>query len=489
MSIHTDSLEIEGTVSSLSTPAPGTRESDLQDPRTELLSRITRSSVFARSEQLTKLLSYVCHMAVLERFEEINEQHIGVAVFGRSPDYDSAADSIVRSHATRLRQKLEQYFRGEGRHESLRIEIPRGGYVPRFYTAAEAESAQVLASASISAVAPVEPDLPSSDTTKPHDAELGASFTFKGLAPTGKHILRPRSIVLLSVLGTLLVGALVLIAVLHLRRDAALAAGRTGISQTAIERSFWSTLFPASNKTMVVLGDSGLSLYETVINREVSLEDYVDGDYQNPDRIRGVPSEASLDLTLDLASRRYTSVVDADLAQRLSRLPQWTPTNASTVFARDLRAADASTSNLILLGSRQSNPWVSLAEPSLDFVLVPDGTRGFQFLNRHPHAGEFKIYGYKDNHGNFGAANVYGDVAYLPNPGGQGMILILSGMWISGTQSAGRFVLDSPRFSAWLKSIVNADGTIPPFEILLSTNSLQGNATYTSIIAKRVRGK
>jgi hypothetical protein len=49
--------------------------------------------------------------------------------------------------------------------------------------------------------------------------------------------------------------------------------------------------------------------------------------------------------------------------------------------------------------------------------------------------------------------------------------------------------MDSPRFSAWLKSIANPDGTIPPFELLLSTKNLQGNATYTSIVAKRVRGR
>ncbi|QHN02906.1 winged helix-turn-helix domain-containing protein [Granulicella sp. WH15] len=430
-------------------------------------------------------------MAILERFEEINEQHIGVAVFGRSPDYDSAADSIVRSHATRLRQKLEQYFRGEGRHEPLRIEIPRGGYVPRFYPGASTDSAQTLTSSPAPSVAPSEPDLPASDTTKPHEAWPAAPLTFEEPAPSGKRIFGSRSIVLLSVLTTLLAGGLLLGMVRHLRRDAMLAAGRASNSQSPIERRFWDTLFSANGKTrtIIVSGDNGLSLYETITGHEVSLEDYLDGDYQNPDRIRGIRSEASVDLTLDISSRRYTSFVDADLAEQLSHLPQWTPTNAGTVFARDLRAADAATSNLILLGSRQENPWISLAESSLNFVLVPDGKRGFQYLNRNPRAGEISIYGYKDNHGNFGAANVYGDVAYLPNPGGQGMILVLSGMWISGTQSAGRFVLDSARFSAWLKSIANPDGTIPPFELLLATQSLQGNATYTSIIAKRVRGK
>ena len=102
------------------------------DPRRELLQRIVASPTFIRSERLCSLLTYVCEMALKGRGAEINEQKIGQAVFGRSQDYDSTIDGIVRTQASRLRQRLEQYFREEGAEEPVQVVIPRGGYVPVF---------------------------------------------------------------------------------------------------------------------------------------------------------------------------------------------------------------------------------------------------------------------------------------------------------------------------------------------------------------------
>ena len=57
----------------------------------KLVTRIITSPSFARSERLCSLLTYVCDMALKGREAELNEQKIGQAVFGRSPDYDSSS--------------------------------------------------------------------------------------------------------------------------------------------------------------------------------------------------------------------------------------------------------------------------------------------------------------------------------------------------------------------------------------------------------------
>ena len=107
--------------------------------------------------------------------------------------------------------------------------------------------------------------------------------------------------------------------------------------------------------------------------QEVTLANHVGGVY----RTAGAsPIPASQQLALSLASRRYTSIVDLNIASQLSHLPQWSPEHSATVFARDLKPPDADSSNLILIGSREANPWVSLAEPSMNFVLVADKKRG-----------------------------------------------------------------------------------------------------------------
>ena len=96
------------------------------------MDRIIASLAFAKCERLSSLLAYVCDLALNGRVKEINEQRIGEAVFGRPRNYDSSIDGIVRTQASRLRQRLELYFREEGLDEPIRVIIPRGGYVPVF---------------------------------------------------------------------------------------------------------------------------------------------------------------------------------------------------------------------------------------------------------------------------------------------------------------------------------------------------------------------
>jgi hypothetical protein len=438
-----------------------------RDPRWLLVERILATPEFERSARLSDFLSHVCRLALEDRSDEISEQSLGEIVFGRKPGYDSSADSIVRSHALRLRHRLEFYFSTDGAIEPLHIEIPRGGYVPRFYT----PNVDLPASQDAQPV-PIPPTVSSieaSPSMAVHEAPRRENRWLKGLAVG----------VLLGAMGTLVV--------FHLRQDARLAASSAEARQPPILRQFWTRLFPANGRTVIVSGDSGLVLFKTVTGSNVNLSDYLNGSYGKVDPNKKFLSGTPGTIAADLASRRYTSIVDLDLATRIAHLPQASSEHAVNIFARDLRPADAARSNLILIGSQEANPWISLIEPSMNFILTRDAQgHGFYFVNRHPRDKELKEYRPTDEPGNLGAQDVYGDVAYLPNPSGNGMILALSGLWMSGTQSAGNFVLDGAKFSEWLKSIANSDGTVPPFELLIETKNLQGNAAYSSVIAQRI---
>ena len=50
----------------------------------------------------------------------------------RIDGYDPRLDPIVRVEARRLRSKLEEYYSGPGHAEQIRIEYPKGGYLPVF---------------------------------------------------------------------------------------------------------------------------------------------------------------------------------------------------------------------------------------------------------------------------------------------------------------------------------------------------------------------
>ena len=106
-----------------------TRRSDL---RWGVVERIAASQHLKSSPRLCQFLLYVAECAIREAPEEATEQQIGIRVFGRPPGYNSSEDSIVRTHARLLRQKLEAYFAEEGVGEKFIVEMPKGHYLPVF---------------------------------------------------------------------------------------------------------------------------------------------------------------------------------------------------------------------------------------------------------------------------------------------------------------------------------------------------------------------
>ncbi|MFN3318249.1 MAG: hypothetical protein ACK43M_05870 [Allorhizobium sp.] len=96
----------------------------------EALQRVLRSQTFARSERLRSFLKFVVEMEQLGLSHQLKGYTIGIDVFSRSHGFDPGTDPLVRVQAGKLRKLLNQFYACEGRHETLRIRIPLGGYVP-----------------------------------------------------------------------------------------------------------------------------------------------------------------------------------------------------------------------------------------------------------------------------------------------------------------------------------------------------------------------
>lgn len=97
------------------------------------LERIVTSRTFASSEVLQRLLKHlVSHVLRAEEFA-ISENSLGIEVFRRKESFDPRIDTIVRVQIRRLRLRLTQYYKTEGRHDPLCIEIPKGSYIPVFH--------------------------------------------------------------------------------------------------------------------------------------------------------------------------------------------------------------------------------------------------------------------------------------------------------------------------------------------------------------------
>lgn len=96
------------------------------------LRRVLESASFRRSERNSKFLQFVCEAALKGEAANLNEYVIAHEVFGRGAGYSPGEDSVVRRQAHSLRQRLHEYYEGEGHNDQLRIELPVGRYVPVF---------------------------------------------------------------------------------------------------------------------------------------------------------------------------------------------------------------------------------------------------------------------------------------------------------------------------------------------------------------------
>ena len=421
------------------------------DPRWELVERIVASSAFIRSPRLCSLLMHLCELGLQGRSDEINEQSIGEALFERAPNYDPSIDGIVRSHASRLRQRLEQYFSEEGARETIRLSIPKGGYTPLF----EALSEPVLEQSSVVSTHPRPADRPSAVTTDPP-----ASDRYRHL---------------FWATGIALVAACIFIVFLCVRAHSA-----HSLTSSTAKHPLWSVLFEPDRSTLIVASDTGLTSLQTLTGVNVNLAEYLSGDY----RSHAAPASGTTpELARVIASRRYTSIVDLDIVTKLYQIPGAPLNRIQLGYARDLRPNDLKNRPVILLGSKEGMPWVQLFEDKMNFVLVHDHqNQRFVVLNRLPQSNELSRY---EAALTGPVHRVYGLIALQPNIEGSGPVLLLEGTSMAGTESAADFVFDDSRLLPFLAKIKQKNGSLPYFELLLQSNNMNGSASGSAILAYR----
>jgi len=440
---------------------------DAEDPRWQLALRIAASGLLGRSDLLSDFLLYIVDRRIRGRTEEITEQQIGVIVFGRAEDYDPNDDNIVRSYARKLRKRIEEYFATEGREETLRLEIPRGGYTPIF-----SDAPPVLSKSHDSAAR---------EYTGPAHAGLSEPVVSEKLeivSPVAPGISRrarqPFRISRVTVLA-LLIGILLGVGLMLLKQSRWMES-----RQDALSRGLWSQLFSKDRDTFVVPSDDGLVIMQRLIERPVPLTAYVNGNYRSAVKTDGEPRAEEI---LKLGSRRFTSVVDLDFAAHLAQLREVVPERMMIRYARDLRMDDLRTGNVILIGSDESNPWIELFGPQLHFRFRfdPEPDKPSGFANLYPRPGEAALYTTKGQE-----EQTYGIVAYLPNLTNSGHVLIVAGLNTAGTQAATAFLLDPSSMMPILQKAKTAGGDLQPFELLVGAGNVATNASTPHIVLERI---
>src|ERR1700746_640181 len=100
----------------------------------ELLDDILRSTPFRTSRQCQDLFRHIVEHSLAGSDDSLRERVIGIEVFRRAPDYDTAEDPVVRLRAADVRKRLAQYYQTRGNSTAQwKIEIPTGSYKAQFH--------------------------------------------------------------------------------------------------------------------------------------------------------------------------------------------------------------------------------------------------------------------------------------------------------------------------------------------------------------------
>lgn len=97
------------------------------------LQSVLSSSAFAGSKGCQVFLRLAVERSLAGDVELLPEPVIGVEMFGAPADYDTSNDAVVRVRATEVRKRLAQYYTEAKQTPQVRIELPRGSYVPEFH--------------------------------------------------------------------------------------------------------------------------------------------------------------------------------------------------------------------------------------------------------------------------------------------------------------------------------------------------------------------
>jgi hypothetical protein len=407
------------------------------DERSRLLDRVLASSQFRSSQRLREVLVYIVDCALKETPEAATEQQIGVHVFGRTPGYNSSEDSIVRTHARLLRQKLAEYFTTEGSAEPVILEVPKGHYFPIFRSREAVEPAPTRIPA-------IVPPLPRDPTPQvPHEVTPADAVPARS---------RWASMRFGFALGTLLVGGLGVFGVLL-----AGALHKSAVAVSSLD-TFWAPFFASEplviySNTLFV-GDSKTGL-------------------------RYAPSGAGSQSgpLID----HYTGIGEVAAVYELTRL--FDAHHANFVLKRSLLVTwdEAKLRNLVFIGSRAENPSLNALPSLADFTMVANpGSAGF--VNNHPRPGEQARYERPEHPLN----KDYAVIALIPGVESGKRTLMLSGLTTMGTQGAVEYVSHKDTLADLMKHIASPGGEVRPFEALLEVPIQGGVPLQGKLIAIRV---
>ena len=102
-----------------------------QEDVEQTLQRICISAEFAKAGRAKDILQFIVRHSLAKPGISLSERDIAAEVLDSPDDWDPKIDPSIRITVGRLRAKLDRYYALSGDSDPVRIELPKGSYVPR----------------------------------------------------------------------------------------------------------------------------------------------------------------------------------------------------------------------------------------------------------------------------------------------------------------------------------------------------------------------
>jgi hypothetical protein len=406
--------------------------------------RVLQGATFRNAPSSRRLLKYLMDHSLAGDADQLKEYTIGVDAFGKPADYDPRVDSTVRIQIGRLRQKLSEYYRAEGKDDRFVVELPKG----RFSLICEPRSAD-------NAAASVE--------TAPEPSTVPPSRN-------------PWRLAALTLAGLCLITLAVAIYASWKPRNEQHAGALWSPDLEELWRPFLNTGRPL----IIVVGNPLFLQFENkALYRDLSIE--------KPDDMLKSPQFGAVSKALGSHENRpvhyYAAVGDVSAMFLLGqRLGPHHP-GMSVVRSSQLQWQQLADANVLFLGPPRffGDKLGSLPVP-LEITEVADG-----FLVVHPQPGEVSLYKFRDPPGFFaedGEACVL--ITHTAGPVGNTDVMTFASNSTFGRVGAIDAFTDTGFTKTLAARMRDASGHIPHyFQVLLRVKYKGGVPTETSYLLHR----
>ncbi|MGA3223977.1 MAG: hypothetical protein ABSC65_09465 [Acidobacteriaceae bacterium] len=414
--------------------------------------RILHSDEFRTSEVLRRLFKFLAEKTVAGEADHLKEYAVAIDGLGKHPSYDPRQNSAVRIQVGRLRQKLAEYYRNEGKHDDIVVDLPKG----RFKLTYEQRCTTV------ELPAPPPPPI-----TPPLE-----------IAPTKA----TRPLGLLLWVGLALAMALV---ALYLWRSSSSEA-RTASSipgWTPELRELWGPLVDSKLPVILAIEDPlfiELKSAPGIYYRDRSLNQWKD--------VVGSPAVAALRTALNHAdikpSRYYTAFGEVDVSFLLGKLLGSRERNFCILKTSQLSWRQLADNNVLFVGVQNLFFDEQLHGMPLDpqFVPVEEGIR-----NVHPKAGEPAMF--KDQYSTAPAEEgiAYALVTHLPGPLRSNDVLSFTSSRSAGYVAAVQWFTDPSLARVLFADLKQSLGEKMPryYQVLLKVKFRDDVPTETTYVLSR----